>query len=169
MCGPAAGVMLGIVGAMKAVTEYGAEVQDFNSSEEQWQTNYKNALAAGRDEDKALTTKAVQEASASGQQDTLYAEEGAVKASEAEAASAGAGVGGGSADEVVRSVLAGAAQNRYFTQKNADWEAAQITAERTAAVDQTENRITSLTRPNAPNPAKLFLGVAGAFLGALPK
>lgn len=167
MCGPVAGLLQGGIGAMSAIAGYNAKVEDFNAREAAWKENYVSALASGRDEENQLTTKAVQEQSATVQKMGVYTTEGAVKAAAVETSAAGAGVGGNSVDDVIRDIQAGAARNRYASQENAHFMAAQIAAEQKGVEAQIKNRINSVQRPTAPNPGEAILGVAGAMLGGI--
>ena len=167
MCGPALGMMQGLIGGMGAIANYNAQVDDFNQREKQWQTNYKNALMSGRDEYNQLNTRAVEEQAATGQKIQSYAEEGAIKAAEAETAAAGAGVSGNSVDEVIRGILGGSARNIAYAKENARFTAQKIADQGRGITANVMNRINSLTRPVKPNAGAAMLNVAGAFLGGM--
>jgi len=167
MCGPMAGILQGGIGAMGAIASYNAQVEDFNAKEEMWKQNYVNSLAAGRDEQNQLTTRAIEEQALSTQKQTEYGVEGAIKAAAAETSAAGAGVGGGSVDDIIRGIWAGAARNRYYTQENAHYTAAQLAAEQRGTVTTIQNRINSVQRPTKPNAGAAMLNVAGALIGGI--
>lgn len=166
MCGPVAGILKAGFGAMGAVAQYNAQVEDFNNAEDRWQENYALSRDASMDEQHQITAKMVQMQTLTSQKLQAYSAEGAVAAAEAEAGAAGAGVGGNTVDEVLRGITAGAAQNRYITGVNAKWEAIQLGKEMKQTVTNFKARVASVTRPTPPNPAGAFLGIAGSILGA---
>lgn len=168
MCGPMAGMAQAGIGAMSSIVGYNAKVDDFNASEIAWETNYKNAMVAGKDEMNSLTLKAIQEQDATQNKEQQYNYEGAVQAATAEAAGAAGGVGGNSVDTVINGILGQAARNRYIAKTNGDMMAQQIAMEQKGAVSTEVSRVNSMPRPTAPNPAEAFLGVAGAVFKALP-
>ena len=167
MCGPAAGMLTGAIGAMGAITDYNAQVDDFNQREKQWQLNYKNAMQSSRDEYNQTNTQAVQEQAATSQKLTSYSEEGAIAAAEAEASAAGAGVEGNSVSNITRGILGGAARNREFARENARFTAQKIADSMKGIRATSINRINSLTRPVKPNAGAAMLNVAGAFIGGM--
>jgi hypothetical protein len=166
MCGPVAGILKAGVGAMGAVAQYNAQVEDFNNAEDRWQENYALSRDASMDEQHQITAKMIQMQTETSQKMQLYAAEGAIAEAEAEAGAATAGVGGNSVDEVIRNITAGAATNRYVTETNAKWKAIQMGKEMKATVTNFKARVASVTRPTPPNPAGAFLGIAGSILGA---
>lgn len=167
MCMAGAGMLQGVMSGLSSIVGYDAKVADFNAEEIAWETNYKNAMVSGKDEMNQLTLKAIQNQDATQQKLQEYDYEGAVKAAEAEAAAAQGGVGGNSVDTVINGVLGQAARNRYVTKVNGDMEAQQIAQEQKGVVAEEVNRVNSMPRPQAPNPAEAFLGVAGAALNGL--
>lgn len=161
------GMLSGVVGAMGAVAEYNAQVDDFNARERMWKENYVNSLAAGREEQVQVQTKAYQEQQVTSQKMEEYSREGAEKAAIAEVSAASAGVGGNSVKDLIGGILSGAARNRYWAQENGRTTAAQLTQELKATNTRMMNRINSVVRPNPPNPAGAMLKIMGGFVGAL--
>lgn len=167
MCGPVAGMMQGAIGAMSAVAGYNAQVEDFNNAEARWQENYALARDSSMDEQNQITAKTIQMQTETGMRDQVYSEEAAIATAEAEASAAGANVEGNSVGEVVRSITAGAARNRYVNNMNAKFQAIQLAKEQKQTVTNFKARVASVTRPTKPNPATAFLGIAGAVVGAM--
>lgn len=171
MCGPVAAAIAPIakmgLGAASAVTNYNAQVEDFNNGEARWQENYALSRDAAMDEQNQITAKSIQMQTETGMRDQMYSEEGAVAAAEAEASAAGANVEGNSVGEVIRAITSGAAKNRYVNGVNAKWQAIELAKEQRATVTNMKARIASVTRPTKPNKANAFLGIAGAVVGGM--
>lgn len=167
MCFGGAGMLSGIVSGLSGVAEYGAEVDDYNRQEEMWKENYVNSLAAGREEQTQLQTKAFQEQQVTSQKVEEYTREEAEKASVAEVSAASAGVGGTGVTTLVRSIVGGAARNRYWARENGKVTAQQITQELKGTVTTMKNRINSVQRPTKPNPAGAMLKIMGGFVGGM--
>ena len=161
------GMLSGIVGAMGAVAEHNAKVDDFNRQEAMWKENYVNSLAAGRDEQKQLQTKAYQEQQVTSQKVDEYNREGAVKASIAEVSAASSGVAGNGVTSLIRDILGGAARNRYWAKENGKATAQQLTQELRATNTRVINRINSVQRPQAPDPSGAMFKIMGGFVGAI--
>lgn len=153
-------------GALGAIAEHNAKVEDFNNQEDRWQENYALSRDAAMDEQNQITAKTIQMQTETGMRDQAYSEEGAIAAAEAEASAAGSNVEGNSVSELVRSITAGAAKNRHVNNLNSKFKAIQLGKEQRATVTNMKARIASVTRPTAPNPASAFLGIGGAVLGA---
>jgi len=168
MCmGGAGGMLSAVVGAMGAVAEYNAQVEDFNNQERMWKENYGNSLAAGREEQVAIQTKAFQEQQVTSQKVEEYSREGAQAAAVAEVSAASSGVSGNGVSDLIRGIWGGAARNRYWAKENAAITAQQLTQELKATNTRMMNRINSVQRPRPPDPSGAMLKIMGGFVGAI--
>lgn len=159
MCPP---VMMMMVGVAQAVTSFGAAQADYNAKATQWQQNYVNALAAGRDEQRQLTLRQLQEEDAFTQKIHLTNLEEAGKKSEVAVDAAGSGVSGITVDNLIADIGRQAANNRTSLTTNYKNVAEQLNTEQKATVTTEESRINSVARPTAPSPLTLAVGVLGA-------
>lgn len=150
------------LGAAQAVVSYSAQMADYSSQSAAWKANYVNSLAAGRDEDAALTQRELQEEEAFRNKAHLSLLEEAEAKSEGEVMAAGAGVGGISVDAMLREIGSQAAYNRVTEETNWRNTAAQLQLEKKASVTRTQSRINSVARPSKPGIGSLALGIAGA-------
>ena len=150
------------LGAAQAVVSYSAQMADYNNQAAAWKANYVNSLAAGRDEDKALTQRELQEEEAYRNKVHLSLLEEAEAKSEGAVMAAGAGIGGISVDTMLREIGSQAAYNRVTEETNWQNTAAQLQLEKEASVTRTQSRINSVARPSKPGIGGLLLGVAGS-------
>lgn len=167
MCMAGMSMLSGAVSGLSAIAQYNAQVDDFNRKEQQWKENYVNSLSAGRDEYNQLILKGVQEQGQTSQKVGQYIKEEAIASSMAEVSAASSGVGGNTVNDIIRDIQGGAAQNRYFARENGLNAALQLTQEMKGAEVRVVNRINSVSRPQAPNPAGAMLSIVGGFVGAM--
>jgi hypothetical protein len=159
MCSPILGLAVGI---LQSVVQFQAAQQDYEAQSQQWRQNYTNSLAAARDEQLALTQRQLQEEEATSEQIHLMGIEGAEKVAEARVAAGAAGVSGISVGNIIADIRGRTAGNQVTAQRNWRMTAQQLQLEQNATVTRAENRINSVTRPTAPNPLSLVVGIAGA-------
>lgn len=168
MCAPAGALAaLGFaVSVAQGITEYAAQVQDYNKAETAWQANYVNSLSAAVDEQKALQLRTMQEQDASAQRQHLINVETATAGAEARVRANSAGVGGISVDNIVRDIQRVGATNRAIDDANYRATAQQLTAEMGATNTRATNRINSMTRPTKPSLLGTIFKIAGAGINA---
>lgn len=168
MCMAGMGSLLSAgVSGLSAIASYNAQVEDFNRKEQQWKENYVNSLSAGRDEYNQLIARGVQEQQQTSQKLSQYTTEQAIKEAQAEVSASSAGVAGNTVDDLIRDIGRGAATNRYYAAENGKNTALQLTQEFKGAESRVQNRINSVTRPQAPSPAGAMLSIIGGFAGAV--
>lgn len=160
----AAGVALAVA---QSVVSFGAAQADYNAKADQWRQNYVNSLAAGRDEQRQISLRMIQEEEATKQRTQLNSIEGAEVAAEAEASAAASGIAGISLDNIMvgigRKVEAKQAAERANYRNTAQQLNVQMDATNTTIM----NRINSVARPSAPNPLGYALqGIGGALKAA---
>lgn len=165
MCFPAAGAALGVA---QALTSFVAQTQDFKAKSAAWKENYVNALAAGRDEQKQITNRQLQESDALTQKEHLANVEEAEARSEATVSAAYGGVSGASVDNLLMDISRRSAMNRHAERENWKATAAQLQAEADGTVARMKDRIASVPRPTPPNPLALAINVGGALLRGAP-
>lgn len=160
MCFPAAGMILSV---MQSVVSFAAAQEDYENKAQQWRQNYTNSLAAGRDEQRQLSLRMLQEEDAhvdSQQQNNI---EGAEALSQAEASGNSSGASGISLGNILGSMRFKLAQRAQNEKTNFTNKVAQLTTEMNATNTTIQNRINSVQRPTAPNPLGFILqGIGGA-------
>lgn len=159
MCGPAAG-LIAAVGSQ--VVGFMAQQQDFENKKAAWEQNYTNSLAAGREEQQAITNRAIEEQEANAQKMHLSLLEEGEKKAEAQVSAAEAGVAGISVQSIITDLGRKASYNRVTLDRNYKITAAQLTREMEGTNTRTLNRINSVERPTPPNPLGLAFGILGA-------
>lgn len=162
MCPPVMAAVTLAMGVAQAVAGHQAAQADYEAKSAQWRQNYTNALAAGRDEDRQLTLRQLQEQDAFVQKRHLSMVEQAQKKSEAAVASTASGVSGISVDNILADVDRQAGLNQSTLETNWKNTAQQLQTEKNASVNRTQSRISSVTRPTSPSGASLFVGILGA-------
>ena len=93
-----------IVAIASSVVSFMSAQADYEARSEQWKQNYVNALASGRDEQKQLNIRMVQEGEAKAQRDQLNTLEGAELSAEAEVSASSAGVSGISLNSILSGI-----------------------------------------------------------------
>lgn len=156
-----------ITSVMQSVVSFGAARQDYQERAKQWRQNFSNALSSGRDEQRQLSLRMLQEEDAYVDQSQQGIVEGAEAMASARLSANSAGLGGIS----LNNILAGIRQKVSHKQQNASTNyrnrAAQLTTEMDATNTRIENRINSVQRPRAPNPLGYILqGIGGALQNA---
>lgn len=159
MCGPLA---MFAVGAASSVMEFAGQQQDYKAQKAQWTQNYVNALSAGRDEQKQLTDREMQEQDALVQKNHLSLLDQAKAESEALVAAQADGVSGQGVDLLIRDVQNEALQKRTTNDENYRNTAMQLTNEKKGAVAKMQDRINSVAAPRKPGIGGMLLGIAGA-------
>lgn len=160
MCFPGVELALGL---MTSMVSFAADMEDYNNRAEQWRQNYTNSLAAGRDEQKQLSLRMLQEEDAfvdAQQQNNI---EGAEAISSAELSGNASGASGISLGNVLGAMKFKLAQRDQNERTNFNNKVAQLTTEMEATNTTIQNRINSVQRPTAPNPLGYILkGIGGA-------
>ena len=157
--------MLGLaVGLMQSGAQFAAQSADYANQSAQWNQNYVNALASGRDEQKQLQLRSMQEEEAKNQKVYLANIEEAQKKSEAELSASEAGVGGLSIQGILVDMGRRSAFNRQTEERNWSMTAAQLTEEMKSTNTHIQQRINSVARPTAPSPFGMIASVAGGLL-----
>lgn len=151
------------VAVASTAVSFMAANDEYENRAAQWQQNYVNSLASGRDEQQQLQIRMMQEQDGHAQQQQLMKIEGSEIAAEAEVSAASAGLSGISLDNILTGI------NRKIGQKQAAEETnhlntvAQIGQQLEATNTNIVNRINSVQKPTAPNPLGYALqGVGGA-------
>lgn len=153
----------------QSVVSFSAASQDYSARSEMWQKNYTNSLAAGRDDQRQLSLRMIQEDEAHSQKQHLNSLEAAETKAEAEASGAAAGVAGISLDNIMVDIGRQDAAKRNADKTNYQNKAQQLTTEMNATNTTIENRINSVQRPTAPNPIGYVLRGVGGALRAIPQ
>lgn len=161
MCAPMAVVGL-VMGVAQSVVSYQASMQDYHAKADVWKQNYVNSLAAGRDEQRQLQLRQIQEQDALSQKLKLSEIEEAEAEATAEVSAASSGVSGISVDNILSDIGRKSSRNREADRLNYQNTALQISEEMKGVNTKIENRINSVERPTKPSSAGLILGVAGA-------
>jgi hypothetical protein len=159
MCGPLATFA---IGAAQAGLEFAGQQQDYKAQKAAWKQNYVNSLAAGRDDQDALTAREMQENDAFAQKQHLSLIEEAQAEGRTIVAAQADGVSGAGVDLLIRDVQGEAAYNRSINEQNWKNTAEQLTREKKGAVNTMKSRINSVAAPRKPGVAGLILGVATA-------
>ncbi len=164
MCVPAA---MAVVAVLQSVVSFGAAQADYEARAAQWEQNYVNALASGRDEQRQLQVRMVQEQEAHAQKQQLNNIEGAEIAAEAEVSAASAGVSGISLSNIMVGISRKIGMKQVSDATNHRNAVLQIGEQMKATNTAIENRINSVQRPTAPNPLGYALQGAGGAMKAL--
>lgn len=152
-----------VVSVLQSVVSFAAAQEDYNNRAEQWRQNYTNALASGRDEQRQLQVRMVQEQEAHAQKQQLTNIEGAEIAAEAEVSAASAGVSGVSLNNILLGINRKIGMKRHADATNHRNTILQLGEQMKATNTNIENRINAVQRPTAPNPLGYALqGVGGA-------
>lgn len=160
MCVAAIGAVVAIA---QSVVSFAAAQEDYNARAEQWKQNYVNALASGRDEQRQLQVRMVQEQEAHAQKQQLNAIEGAEIAAEAEVSAATAGVSGISLNNILAGISRKIGMKQVADSTNHRNTVLQLGEQLKATNTNVQNRINAVQRPTAPNPLGYALqGVGGA-------
>lgn len=155
--------IMAAVAVAQSVVSFAAAQADYNARAEQWTQNYTNALASGREEQKSIQLRMMQEEAGSLQREQLSRIEGAQVASETENSAAAAGVGGVSLTNLLVGVQRQVDQKVSADKTNYLNTVAQLGEELKATNTNIKNRINSVQRPVAPNPLGYALqGIGGA-------
>lgn len=164
MCVMAVGA---IVSVLQSVVSFAAAQADYEAKAAQWTQNYKNALASGRDEQKQIGLRMIQEEVALTQKTQANTVEGAKALGQAEAAAGAAGVAGISLDNLKGGIERQIADKMAADNTNYRYTVAQLTTEMDATNTNIENRINSVQKPVPPNPLGYVLsGIGGALKAA---
>lgn len=158
--------MMAAVSVAQSAVSFGAANDEYNQRAQQWQDNRRNALAAGRDEQKALTIRMVQEQDAYAQKRHMDAMEGAEAAASAEASGAAAGVSGLSLDNILVGIGREAGAKANADKTNYANTALQLSEELKSTNTNIKNRINSVQVPTKPNPLGYVLQGVGGSLSA---
>ncbi|CAH0343716.1 hypothetical protein [Rhizobium sp. CECT 9324] len=146
-----------------SVVSFAAADADYNNRAEQWKQNYVNALASGRDEQRQLQIRMIQEQAGHQQQQQLAEIEGAEVGAEAEVSAAAGGVSGISLDNILTGINQKIATKQAAEDTNYMNTVAQLGESLKATNTNIENRINSVAKPTAPNPLGYALqGIGGA-------
>ena len=170
MCLPqAAGAALSVgMSLATSVVGFSADQADYSARAAQWQQNYTNSLAAGRDEQNQLLFRTMEEQDAQAQRIHLTNIEEAEVRAETEVSAAAAGVSGVSVDNLIQDVARKAGAKREADRINHQNTVAQLTAELEATNTGVQNRINSVQRPTAPSAAGAILGGIGGAMKSIP-
>jgi hypothetical protein len=159
MCNPVAAFA---VSAASSMAKFGAAQEEYTAKKAVWNQNYQNALAAGRDDFRALTLRQMQEAGAYAQKDRLQVLDAAQRQAAINVSAASANVQGLSVDNIIGDVARKTEANRATLQTNWEMTASQLQAEKDGAVSKEQSRINSVANPIAPDPTGTMLEIAGA-------
>lgn len=152
-----------IVAIASSVVSFMSAQADYEARSEQWKQNYVNALASGRDEQKQLNIRMVQEGEAKAQRDQLNTLEGAELSAEAEVSASSAGVSGISLNSILSGINRKIGMKQAADETNYQYTVAQLGSELKATNTNIQNRINSVQRPTSPNPLGFALqGIGGA-------
>lgn len=162
MCPPVLAVATLAMGVASAVVGHQASQADYEAKSAAWRQNYVNALAAGRDEQRQLTLRQLQEQDAYVQKNHLVMVEEAQKTAEYKVSAAASGVSGVSVDNLLDDIGRQAGLNRATLETNYKATAQQLQTQKDASVTQIESRINSVARPTSPSGASLFVNILGA-------
>lgn len=164
MCVMAIGVAVSLA---QAAVSFAAADEDYQNKAQQWRQNYTNSLAAGRDDQRQLGLRMIQEQEATSQKTTANRVEGAEVSSEAEVSIGGAGLSGISLGNIMVGINRKIAAKQAADRTNHENTIAQLKAQNDATVNQIESRINSVQRPVAPNPLGYALQGIGGAIGAM--
>ncbi|WP_350056602.1 hypothetical protein [Pelagibacterium sp.] len=156
-----------ITPVMQSVVSFAAASQDYKARAKQWQQNYTNALSSGRDEQRQLSLRMLQEEDAYSDQAQETNIEGAEAMATARLSANSAGLSGVSLNNILAGVGRKLANRRQNEKSNYMARAAQFSEEMRTTNTRIENRINSVQRPTAPNPLGYILqGIGGALKNA---
>lgn len=151
----------------QSVVSFSAAQEDYDAKSTQWKQNYENSLASGRDEQKQLSLRMIQEEEATKQKTQLNSIEGAEVAAEAEVSAASGGISGVSLDNILIGIGRKVEAKQSAEASNLKNTIQQLTVEMEGTETKMQNRINSVQRPTAPNPLGFVLqGVGGALKAA---
>lgn len=151
------------IAVAQSVVSFAADQADYDNRVQQWQENRNAALASGRDEQKALTIRMVQEQDAYSQKRQMNNIESAEASASAEAAGAASGVSGLSLDNILVGINREADRKQSADRINHQNTVQQLTEEMQGTNTRIENRINSVQVGTKPNPLGYALqGVGGA-------
>ena len=161
-------VAIGVISAVaQSVVSFAGAQENYEMRAAQWTQNYKNALAAGRDEQRQLSLRMLQEEEALSQAQKEADIEMAEISAEAEVSAASAGVSGVSLDNILTGIGRDIERKKTADETNHLNRVAQLSEEMKATNTRIENRIGSIQRPRAPNPlGYVFQGIGGALKAA---
>jgi hypothetical protein len=160
MCFQAA---MAAIAVAQSVVSFAADQADYDSRVEQWQQNRNEALAAGRDEQKALTIRMTQEQEAYTQKRQMNNIEAAEASASAEASGAASGVSGLSLDNILAGIGREATRKSSADKTNYQNTVLQLNEEMKGTNTTIKNRVNSVQVGNPPNPLGYALqGVGGA-------
>lgn len=146
-----------------SVVSFAAAQDDYNARAEQWKQNYVNALASGRDEQRQLQVRMVQEQAGHSQQQQMTEIEGAEVRAEAEVSAANSGLSGISLNNILTGINRKIGQKQAAEETNHFNTVAQLSESLKATNTSISNRINSVSRPVSPNPLGYALqGIGGA-------
>jgi len=161
MCPPVIAIATIAVSALSAVAGYQAQQAQYSAQKEQKAANDRNALAAARDDQNALTQRALQEQDAYGQKKHLQLTELAEREADIQVSAAGSGVAGISVGNLVSDARRRAGANLTTLETNYQNTAAQLEAEQRGTVSKANSRIGQVANPTAPSAAGAVIGFAG--------
>jgi|UPI0005643216 hypothetical protein len=159
-------VAMAAVSVAQSAVSFAAAGDEYNQRAQQWQDNRRNALAAGRDEQKALSIRMVQEQDAFAQKRHMDAIEEAEASASAEASGAAAGVSGLSLDNILTGIGREAGQKALADKTNYENTVLQLSEEQKSTDTNIKNRINSVQVPTKPNPLGYVLQGIGGGLAA---
>lgn len=160
----AAGALIGVaMSVAQSVVSFSAAQADYQDRAQQWKQNYVNALASGRDEQKQLTLRLLEEGEAHSQKAHLTNIEQAKLTAEHQTSAAHSGVAGISVDNLIIGVQRDIGAKRVADKTNYQNKVVQLSANLEATNTKITNRINSVARPRSPSPLGFALqGVGGA-------
>lgn len=148
---------------MQSAVSFAADRADYDARADQWRRNYTSALASGRDEQRQLSLRMLEEEQAHVENTRQNMLEGAEVAAEAEASAAAGGVAGISFNNILAGVRRKVSDKQRIDTTNYRNTVAQLAAEKRATNTRIQNRINSVQRPMAPNPlGHILQGIGGA-------
>lgn len=160
MCFAGAGVILGV---MQSVVSFAAANQEYEAKAKQYRENRTNALSAGRDEQRAISLRELQEQQAHTDAKEQNKIEGAEAVAKAENAGNASGATGVSLDNIVSGLKRKVEKQQTNEDINYRMKANQLTTEMKATETTMKNRINSVSKPTAPNMLGYILqGIGGA-------
>jgi hypothetical protein len=152
-----------IVAVASSVVSFMGAQADYENRKAQYEQNQINALASGREEQKAIQLRMVQEEAGQVQREHQANIEGAEIAAEAENSAAAAGVSGISLDNILVGISRKVGQKVTADRTNHLNVLAQLGEELKSTNTNIKNRINSVSKPTAPNPLGYALqGIGGA-------
>lgn len=151
MCAPMLGAAIGMMATVaQAGAEQSAKETDYAAKSATWRQNVVNAQAAGRDEQRQIITKQLQEQEKTAQKVHVSYLEQAQKQATATVQAAAAGTGGVSLDNILDDIAQKSELNRTYAAMNYKY-VVQDTAESLKSSDQKiMDRINSVPRPQEP-------------------